>query len=337
MKNYWKQFAEWGTNLKRDVFHWARLKLTMLYVGIIAVILIIFSLALYYSFTKNVRENSEGNFSDDQTQELVIGQITDQLQTTIFFIDLMVLVGSSGLSYFLAGKTLKPIREAMDKQKQFTADASHELRTPLSVIMTNLEVALREKEWSQGARELIVSAIGEANLMKKLTEDLLMLSKLENKQRNYVFKKVDVGKIVEQVVEKMKKIASTNQIKLSVTYAAPALIEGDTEALQQVMMNVISNALNFTLAGGSVRVAVSCREGSVTISVQDTGIGIAKEDLPHVFERLYRTDRAREQNGGTGLGLSIAEEIVHKHNGTINLESELDKGTTVTVIFPAVS
>ncbi len=190
MKNYWKQFAEWVTGSKHNIFQRARLKLTGLYIGIIAVILIIFSLTLYYSLAKNIRDNFEGNFSDDQTQELVITKTTERLQTTIFFIDLIVLLASSGLSYFLAGKTLKPIRQAMEKQKQFTADASHELRTPLAVIQTNLEVALREKEWDRGKRHaLIASAIDEVKLMTKLTEDLLTLSKLEGKEKVYALKK----------------------------------------------------------------------------------------------------------------------------------------------------
>jgi len=314
------------------------LKLTALYVGIIAVILVIFSLALYYSFARNIRDNLEGNFSDDQVQELVIGKTTDQLQTTILFIDFAILLVFSGLSYFLAGKTLKPIQRAMDEQKQFTADASHELRTPLSVMQTNLEVALREKEWNQEkGRALIVSAIDEVKLMTKLTEDLLMLSRLENKQKNYVLKMTDVSKIVEQAVKKMQSIAIKNQIQLSVTCADAAFIKGDAEALQHLTMNIISNALNFTRAGGSIRTIVDRHGGNTIIRIQDTGIGIAKEDLPHVFERLYRVDKAREQTNGAGLGLSIAQEIVRKHNGTIDIESETGKGTTVTIVFPAIS
>ncbi len=338
MKNYWKQFAGWVIGLKDNIFQRARLKLTAFYVGIIAVILIVFSLVLYYSFVKNIRDNFEGNFSNDQAQELVIGKTTDQLQVIILFIDFVILLVSSGLGYFLAGKTLKSIQQAMDKQKQFIADASHELRTPLSVMQTNLEVALREKEWNQErGRALIVSAIDEVKLMAKLTEDLLMLLKLENQQKNYTLKRVDISKIVEQVVRKMQNIALRNQIQLSVTHAEAAFIEGDTEALQQLIMNILSNALKFNRTEGSIYATIKRHRGNVIIRIQDTGIGIAKEDLPHVFERLYRADRARRRNGGTGLGLSIAQEIVRKHNGTINIESEIGKGTAVTIIFPAPS
>jgi len=320
------------------LFQRARLKLTALYISIVAVILIFFSLTLFYSLSKNIRDNFEGNFSDDVTQELVIAKTTDQLQTTIFFIDLIILFVSSGLSYFLAGKTLKPIQQAMEKQKQFTADASHELRTPLAVIQTNLEVALREKEWDkEKARILIMSAIDEVKLMAKMTQDLLALSKLENKQEIYSLSRINLAQIAEQTIRKMQNIAIKNKIQLSATHSNAVFIKGDAEAVQQLITNIVGNAIKFTPAGGSVDITVGRHNAKAIIRVQDTGIGIAKEDLPHVFERFYRADKVRGHGGGAGLGLSIAQEIVRKHNGTINIESEIGKGTLVTIVFPAVS
>ncbi len=338
MKNYWKQFAEWVTGSKHNLFQRARLKLTGLYIGIIAIILMIFSLFLYYSLAKNIRDNFEGNFSDDQTQESVIGKTTDQLQTTILFIDFAILLISSGLSYFLAGKTLKPIQQAMERQKQFTADASHELRTPLSVMQTNLEVALREKEWNKDKeRALIAGAIDEVKLMTGLTEDLLTLSKLESKKKNYSFTKINITKIIEQVVKKMRNIAIERNVQLSIERSVTVFIHGDAEALQRLIMNIVSNAIHFTPAGGYVRATVEQNNGKAIVSIQDAGIGIPKEELPHVFERFYRVDKARGQNDRTGLGLAIAEEIARRHHGVINIESELGKGTTVTISFPALS
>jgi two-component system phosphate regulon sensor histidine kinase PhoR len=164
-----------------------------------------------------------------------------------------------------------------------------------------------------------------------------MLSKLEGKGGIYSFKKINITEIVEQVIKKMQNIAIERKIQISIERSAAAFIYGDAESLQRLIMNIVNNALNFTPAGGFIRIATDCHGGKVTIRVQDTGIGIAKEDLPHVFERFYRADRARGRNGGTGLGLSIAQEIVHKHNGTINIESEISKGTLVTIVFPAVS
>ncbi len=337
MKSYWKQFAGWVTGSRYNLFQRARLKLTGLYIGIIAVILIIFSLTLYYALVKNIQDNFEGNFSDEQAQNLVITKTTDQLQTTIFLIDLIIVFASSGLSYFLAGKTLKPIQGAMEKQRQFTADASHELRTPLAIMQTNLEVALREKEWNkENGRALIVSAIDEVKLMTKLTEELLMLSKLEDKERVYSFKKVNIAEIVEKVIKKVQNIATERKIQLSVECSTATLIYGDAESLERLIMNIVSNALNFTPAGGYVRLAVEQRGDKATIHVQDTGMGIAEEDLPHVFERLYRADKARGRNGGTGLGLAIAKEIAYKHQGTINIKSELGNGTLVIITFPAI-
>lgn len=337
MKNYWKPFAEWVTGSRHNLFQRARLKLTGLYIGIIAVILIIFSLTLYYALAKNIQDNFEGNFLDEQAQNLVITKTTDQLQTTIFLIDLIIVFASSGLSYFLAGKTLKPIQRAMEKQRQFTADASHELRTPLAVIETNLEVALREKDWNKAkGRALVVNAIDEIKLMTKLTEELLTLSKLEGKEKIYSFKKVNIAEIVEQVTKKMQNIAMERKIQLFIERSTATFIYGDAESLERLVMNIVSNALSFTPAGGYVRLAVEQRDDKATIHVQDAGTGIAKEDLPYVFERLYRADKARGRNGGTGLGLAIVKEIVHKHHGAINIESELGKGTLVIITFPAI-
>jgi signal transduction histidine kinase len=316
------------------------LKLTALYIGIIAVILIIFSLILYYSISKNIHDNFEGGDSNenDQAQTLLITKTTDQLQTTIFFIDLIILFVSSGLSYFLAGKTLKPIQQAMEKQKQFTADASHELRTPLAVMQTNLEVVLREKEWNkEKERALIVSAVDEVKLMTKMTQDLLTLSRLESKQEVYSLNRINLAQIAEQATRKIQNIATKNQIQLSTVYSESIFIKGDAEAAQQLITNILSNAIKFTPAGGSVNITVSRHDAKAIIRVQDTGMGIAKEDLSHVFERFYRADRARGQGGGTGLGLSIAQEIVRKHNGAITIESEIGKGTLVTIVFHVAS
>ncbi len=337
MKKYWKPFAEWATASRHSVLQRARLKLTGLYVGIIAVILVAFSVTLYYALAKNVRNNLEGNFSSEQTQELVITKTTDELQTSIFFIDALVLLVLGGFSYFLAGKTLKPIQHAMEQQKQFTADASHELRTPLAVIRTNLEVALREKEWNnEKGRMRIAGAINEVQSMTKLTEDLLTLSKLESGETTRSFLKINVAKLVEEVVTKMQGIATERNVQLSIERSDTAWMYGEAGALERLIMNIISNALHFTPANGYVRVAVYTHDGKIMIRVHDTGIGIAKEDLPHVYERLYRADKAREQGGGTGLGLAIAQEIAHTHHGAIHIESEPGKGTLVIITFPAV-
>ncbi len=134
----------------------------------------------------------------------------------------------------------------------------------------------------------------------------------------------------------MRNIAIKHKIQLSVERSTASFIYGDADALQRLIMNIISNALNFTPAGGYVRITIDQRGGKVTIRIKDTGIGIAKEDLPHIFERLYRVDKARGRNGGTGLGLSIAKEIAEKHHGTINIESESGKGTLVTIVFPTI-
>lgn len=265
-----------------------------------------------------------------------MAKTTDQLQTDILLIDIAVLLVSSGLSYFLAGKTLKPIQRAMEKQKRFTADASHELRTPLAVVQTNLEVALREKDGvSEKVRSLITGAVDETKSMAQLTDDLLLLSKVESGSKNREFKKMNLTEVVDRTVERMQSIAHERSIRLS-TDGAAVFIKGDVVLIQRLVENIVGNSLAFTPAGGSIEVSTAEREGQAMVCVRDTGIGIAREDLPRVLERFYRADKARG-HGGTGLGLSIAAEIVSEHQGTIKIESEEGKGAAVTITFPSAS
>ncbi len=339
MKNYWKQFVEWVIGLRHNVFLLTRLKLTVLYAGIICVIVVIFSVVLTYSLSKNIRDNFEGDTSNDQTQELAITKTIAQLQTTIIIIDFFVVLISGGLAYFLAGATLRPIQEALERQKQFTADASHELRMPLAVMRADLEVALREKELDQEKmRARIRSAIEEVDKMTGFTSDLLMLARFDNGKASGVFKKVDMTQLIYRVVKKMEALAKDKGISLSHASFPPTFVIGDASAMEHLFTNVISNAIQFTLKDGSVRITMEQHNSNIVVGVKDTGAGIAEEDLPHIFERFYRADKARTRaRGGTGLGLSIAQEIAHAHKGAIRIKSKIGKGTLVTVTFPSIS
>ncbi len=330
-----KELGTSASGTTGNIFRQARLKLALLYIVIIGIVVIISSVALYYSLANNIYNNFEGDGSD-QAQALLVLKTTNQLQETIFFIDFIVLCIAGGFGYFLAGKTLDPIQEAMDKQKQFTADASHELRTPLSVMRTNLEVALREKEWNkEKSREFIASTLEEVIMMTTLTEDLLFLTNLEQVKKTFISERIYVSKLLTSVVESMHALALDQHIYLSSTHIESGYVMGDKKSLWQLFMNIIGNAIKFTPPHGSVFVALKHHDGRIIITTQDTGIGIHKEDINHVFERLYRSDKARTHNMGMGLGLSIAQEIVSLHKGTITIDSEPEKGTLVTIVLPA--
>lgn len=217
------------------------------------------------------------------------------------------------------------------------ANVSHELRTPITSIKsyteTLLDGAMEDPETSKRFLSVIDS---EADRMTRLVKDLLQLSRLDNQQMNWKMEKVFLDTIVKTIVERMQIEAQRKHQKLEsyVIGDIPA-INADKDRLEQVIVNLISNAIKYTPEHGEITVYVGIIYNDIYVKVTDTGIGIPKESLPRVFERFYRVDKARSRDmGGTGLGLSIAKEIVQAHGGTISISSEMGKGTEVTVKLP---
>lgn len=222
-------------------------------------------------------------------------------------------------------------------RREFVANVSHELRTPIATIKsyteTLLDGAVEEAETAGKFLEVIES---EADRMTRLVQDLLQLSRLDNQQMRWNMGEVNLKTLVKDTVERMQLEAGNKNQKLEsyVIGEIPA-IEADKGRIEQVIVNIISNALKYTPENGQVTVYIGRLYNDVYVKVADTGIGISGESLPRVFERFYRVDKARSRDlGGTGLGLSIAKEIVEAHGGTITITSEEGKGTEVTVKLP---
>jgi two-component system sensor histidine kinase VicK len=229
-------------------------------------------------------------------------------------------------------------QEKLDKmRKEFVANVSHELRTPLTTIKsyteTLLDGALENKEYTVNFLNVIDS---ESERMTRLVKDLLQLSKLDYDKMEWNMKRLNILTIVRDCVAKME--ISTKQKNQSISLEVKdelCEVNGDKDRIEQVIINIISNAIKYTPENGSIRVTAGKQENSVEIRIADTGMGIPKEDLPRLFERFYRVDKARSRAmGGTGLGLSIAKNIVEAHKGTIRIESEYGKGTEVIMSFP---
>lgn len=225
-----------------------------------------------------------------------------------------------------------------DARREFVANVSHELRTPLTTIKSYTEAledgALDERALS----ERFIGVIrNETQRMIRLVSDLLHLSRLDSSEAMLRKQRTDVLELLEDTADrffvqmKQKDISCAIDIQPGV-----GNVWIDRDQIDQVLDNLVSNALKYTMSGGSIRLSAhSTEEDMLAITIRDTGIGIPKQDLDRIFERFYRVDKARSRNmGGTGLGLSIAQEIVHAHDGTITLDSELDQGTTVTVQLP---
>ncbi len=225
-------------------------------------------------------------------------------------------------------------------RREFVANVSHELRTPLTSIksytetlLDDLDDAMEDRETSERFLNVINN---EADRMTRLVQDLLQLSRLDNQQMNWNMNEVSLKSIVKEIVERMQLEAGHKNQKLeSFVIGEIPNIKGDKFRLEQVVVNLISNALKYTPENGQITVYVGRIYNDIYIKVTDTGIGIPAESLPRVFERFYRVDKARSRDmGGTGLGLSIAKEIIQAHGGTISISSEEKKGTEVTVRLP---
>lgn len=231
---------------------------------------------------------------------------------------------------------LDRIQDAFQKQRQFTADASHELRTPLAILASQIDLAL-ERQRSAGEYEDVLKSLREdAARMSQLVAQMLTLARADAGQEALDRETMDLGDLAEQVVAAMQPLADQRQVRLSVRPGPPVPVKGDQARLTQLALNLIDNGLRYTPAGGEVTVSTAIEGGDALLSVADTGIGIAEEHAPHLFERFYRVDKARSRaGGGTGLGLAICRWIAEAHGGSIGVRSEPGRGSVFTVRIPA--
>ncbi|GAE27906.1 phosphate regulon sensor protein PhoR [Halalkalibacter wakoensis JCM 9140] len=217
----------------------------------------------------------------------------------------------------------------------FVANVSHELKTPVTSIKGFTETLLDGAMHTEPLREKFLTIIAkESERLQSLIQDLLDLSRIEQAYFQLNWQKAQLHSVVEDAIELLKEKATEKQIDLQLHIDGETTIEGDTERLKQIAINIINNAIMYTPIAGAVHVSIKGRDDDVTVVVSDTGVGISKTDLPRIFERFYRVDRARSRNsGGTGLGLAIVKHLVEAHHGKIYVESTMGEGTTITLTF----
>lgn len=257
---------------------------------------------------------------------------------SVAFISAILL--SVGFGLLLAHFTLRPARDNLRYQKLFISNIAHELRTPLSTIKTSTEVALLDPALSPGLRKTFAEIVTELDRISQIINNLLSLNTLTRPERMQ-FRDVDLGPLVEDAVRRHMDLAGERDIKVIVKLDAHRMVWGNATALEQVITNLIKNAISYTPRGAGGVVTISVRpdyHGMILLTIADNGIGIAQEDLFHIFEPFYRADMSRVRKvkkTGSGLGLTIVNEIVRVHHGKINIQSALRKGTTVSVSLPA--
>ncbi|MGA2623493.1 MAG: HAMP domain-containing sensor histidine kinase [Bacteroidota bacterium] len=219
--------------------------------------------------------------------------------------------------------------------KQFTADASHELRTPLSVIRTQLESALESKVGRRELKMIIADCLDETIHMTAIIENLLLLTKADRGQEMVMKERVDLQELVRQLHEDSVILASHKSIMVVLSRLDPVTVVGDERRLRQMLLNLVDNAIKYTQKRGKISLRLEALNSLAHISVVDNGIGIPANEIPQIFNRFYRVDKARtRETGGVGLGLSIAKLIAEAHGGTISVVSELNKGSAFSITLP---
>lgn len=230
--------------------------------------------------------------------------------------------------------TFARLDAAFAQQARFTADAAHELRTPVSVMLTHAQNGLASECLNEEHREAFEATQRAAQRMRSLIESLLELARIDAGQEPLHRVECDLAKISADCIELIRPLAAARRIATHTDLPATTC-HGDAGRLAQVVTNLLSNAIDYNHDGGEVRITTKRTNGTATLTVSNTGPGIPAADIPHIFERFHRADKARTA-GHTGLGLAIARAIVQAHGGSIEAASEEGKGATFTVRLPAV-
>ncbi|WP_160723968.1 two-component system histidine kinase PnpS [Bacillus sp. USDA818B3_A] len=262
-----------------------------------------------------------------------------QIERKYFMVYGVPIIGVNNVwkGVLLVFHDISEIKKLEQMRKDFVANVSHELKTPVTSIKgfteTLLDGAMNNKETLQSFLSIILK---ESDRLESLIRDLLELSKIEQHGFQLNLQQVDLTSLLQDVINLLDGKAKVKNIELRFDCKQEeVLVRGDTDRLKQVFINLISNAISYTPADGSVSIILVDLEQMVRILVKDTGVGIGKEDIPRIFERFYRVDRARSRNsGGTGLGLAIVKHLIDAHHGSIRVKSKLGEGSEFIIELP---
>jgi signal transduction histidine kinase len=257
-----------------------------------------------------------------------------ELVVSSLLVGILALLAFFFVSLLLANLALKPVEAAWNRQKQFVADASHELKTPLTVILANQKILLAHPEKTVAEQsQWIENTQSEGERMKSLVEDLLFLAKTDDGMSKETLSEVNLSEITQGSILTFASLAFESGITLNDSIQPDIILTGSEPKLRRLCGVLLDNALKYVNRRGTVDVDLCVENGNALLRVHNTGTPIPAEDLPHLFERFYRVDRARSA-GGYGLGLSIAQSIVKAHGGKITVASTVEAGTTFIATLP---
>lgn len=323
------------------MFQSATLKLTGWYLLILMVTSILFSVSIFEltthelsarleTFEQSVQiapgfnlqpiQNMRANETSTAKANIIAGLVTANL---------LILIIGGVVSFLLARRTLRPIKDAHEAQSRFTSDASHELRTPLAAMRTEIEVALRDKgSTKKDLYEVLKSNLEEVDKLTSLSQMLLNLSRLDHDKLET--KKVNIKSITEAIIKRQKVTSERIHLKSS---KSPMTI-GNEAALSELVSILIDNALKYSPKTSLVVITISRLGSNICFEIVNTGNGIDQDKLPFIFDRFYRADSSRTNREGYGLGLSLAKKIVELSNGDLSVTSTPSQSTIFTVLLP---
>ncbi|MEK4076131.1 HAMP domain-containing sensor histidine kinase [Paenibacillus sp. FSL M7-0656] len=259
--------------------------------------------------------------------------ILTNLIYTFAVVGLVMLIVIYFLSRYFANRSIAPVREAFEKQKQFIGDASHELKTPLAIINTNADVLLANQEDTIANQAKWLHYIkSETERMTGLTNDLLYLTQMDDSRSTMIHAKFNMSDAVESIILPMEAVIFEKNISLDYNIEPNLTVHGNSEQIKQVILILLDNAVKYSGPKGAVNVTLQKQNNDVMLAVSNTGEGIAPEHLDRIFDRFYRTDSSRaRKHGGHGLGLAIARSIVDQHKGEVYARSVVGEGATFYV------
>ncbi len=335
------------------MFHNARLQLTAWYLLMIMFISLIFSVVIYANVDRElVRFEKFQELSRDRAaqyfgsypgaeipntvDEQLINEARGRLLSDLVILNVCILIAAGVAGYFLAGRTLTPIRKMIEDQSRFFGDASHELKTPITSLKSEIEIYLRLKKKSlKDADEVLKSNLEEVNRMQDLTNNLLTLATLEKAGQKLNFTQVFIREVLLEASKNVS--AQAKKKKTSITIKGQNIsFSGNQNSLIQLFTILFDNAIKYSKDSSKIVASAQKTNGFVSIKVVDNGIGIPEDEIENIFDRFYRVDKSRTSGdaGGFGLGLSIAKEIVLLHGGEIQVKSS-SSGSTFTIDIPS--
>ena len=313
-------------------FRRARLQLTAWYVLTLAAIVVTFSMVLYVALAGQLSQH-QGEDPTTAEQQQIEQDTSDfalsQLRLLLVAGNILLLLGGTGGVYILAGKTLRPIAAALERQRRFTADASHKLRTPLTIMRGTLDVALQRDRSTADYREVLDEIREEVDAMTSLVEQLLRLARGDPQNQTEI---CDVRVVVAEVVQSIAEFAASRGSTVSLSPSGPLRCAGDRVALRQLFLNLVRNALQHSAPGVNVQITANQGASDVEVLVSDNGPGIPEAERERVFEPFARLQTTGAD--GLGLGLALSRELAEANGSGVTVEETQGGGATFRVRLP---